>query len=302
MLLVLHVESALASVDRRNHTCKISVSWLKRAKNGHHFPDVELVNQVSRDVVHIVDHPADGAARQIHSVDSEGQMCRAFRGAAGVVQPIVQLKFVVLVSLHVRLQVVRVDVLSVQESHDCLEHLLSVTHVSLNVGLPRNRVKVQVFERFSDNLWLNHSSTFFFLRIKFIPVEKFAQSTEDTDLTLHDSSFLLSLFLLPPFIFLQCSFQENRIQFLIMLLKHLLRRLPLQTHGITRLSLDHFKVLCWSSASVHNSRKLCLFFRTRLFSDSKVYQIVLDCRIHTGTQTPVVFILLGLQNVEGNGA
>ena len=105
---------------------------------------VKLLKEVRICLRNVICAIAVLAEGQIARLDTENCMRRAFRSAAHLVQVVVDLPSRVFVSSGAKTsQIVRINMLSVQESKNALESLLGAPHITLEIVLPTNVVKIQ---------------------------------------------------------------------------------------------------------------------------------------------------------------
>ena len=100
----------------------------------HHLPDVVLIVVDSLRVCNIVNNIALGTARQIDGLDPKRCVRRTLRGATHVIKSVVHGELSVIIRLDILFEVVRVDMLPVQEAKNRFEGLLSASHVLFYVS------------------------------------------------------------------------------------------------------------------------------------------------------------------------
>ena len=99
--------------------------------------DIELCNEIRISLAHVIHYITLITPRRIHSLNAKDLMTGAFGSAAHVVKAIVDLPSAFPTrGRAVVLQVVWIDILSMQKAEDTVESLLSTAHASLTEILP----------------------------------------------------------------------------------------------------------------------------------------------------------------------
>jgi len=133
-LTMFHSEVGFLLNHYSDNFLEILVLALKAREHLYHLLNVVLVQELSLGACHIIDVPALAARYQVHGLDTKGLVRCTLGSAAHLVELIVQCELAFIVHLNLVLEVVRVNILTVEKAKDGLDCLLRIAHFSFFVG------------------------------------------------------------------------------------------------------------------------------------------------------------------------